>query len=296
MKKTLICASLALLTGAAQAIELEFDYTYDDAGFFTTAHQNILNSVASEFGSRLTDSLAAINSGGTDSYRARIAPLTNDSRELTDPISIPEDTIRIYLGTQSLGTTTLGFGGIGFEAGGSSDFTSLLDNRGQSAPSSVDVGPITGTIVFNADSPWYLDNDVSTVESFGGNDFYSAAVHEVAHVLGIGTSNAWNNLISGSTFTGSAATQVNGGAVALADSGHVSGALRSTFMGQLQQPALSPWLLQGTRKYMTDLDWALLSDIGWEVQSVTPVPEAHTWAMMLAGLGLLGWRQRRQMH
>jgi len=25
---------------------------------------------------------------------------------------------------------------------------------------------------------------------------------------------------------------------------------------------------------------------------VSPVPEAHTWAMLLAGLGLVGWRLR----
>ncbi len=35
---------------------------------------------------------------------------------------------------------------------------------------------------------------------------------------------------------------------------------------------------------ITDLDWAALQDIGWQV---TPVPEPHTWATMLAGLGLV---------
>lgn len=30
-----------------------------------------------------------------------------------------------------------------------------------------------------------------------------------------------------------------------------------------------------------------MKDIGWVV---SPVPEADTWGMMLAGLGLLGWR------
>ena len=48
---------------------------------------------------------------------------------------------------------------------------------------------------------------------------------------------------------------------------------------------------QGQRKYLTDLDWALLADVGWQV---TAVPEVQTWAMMLAGLGLLGWRMRRR--
>ena len=64
-------------------------------------------------------------------------------------------------------------------------------------------------------------------------------------------------------------------------------------MVETQQVALSPSIQAGTRKYYTDLDWALLEDIGWEIAPVAAIPEAHTWAMMLAGLGLLGWHTRR---
>ncbi len=296
MKKMLFCATLALAAGSAQAITVQFDYTYDSNGFFTTQHRGILNAVADEFGSRLTDSLAAINSTGGNRYQAGIGTVATDGSLSTDPMSVPEDTVIIFLGARTLDPDTLGFGGSGYSASGSSAFISLLDNRGQNASPDVDYAPVTGSIVFNANSNWYLDTDVSTVESFAGNDFYSVAVHEVAHVLGIGTSDAWDNLISGSTFTGVNASLVNGGAVPLADDGHVSSALRSSFMGTLQQPSLTPAITSGTRKYMTDLDWALLADIGWEVQPVTAVPEAQTWAMMLAGLGLLGWRLRRRAH
>jgi MYXO-CTERM domain-containing protein len=34
-----------------------------------------------------------------------------------------------------------------------------------------------------------------------------------------------------------------------------------------------------------------MQDIGWQV---TPVPEADTWAMLLAGLGLVGFAARRR--
>ena len=50
---------------------------------------------------------------------------------------------------------------------------------------------------------------------------------------------------------------------------------------------------------MTDLDWAALDDIGWEVASLqatvpAPIPEPRTWAMMLGGVLLIGMMARRR--
>ncbi len=36
-------------------------------------------------------------------------------------------------------------------------------------------------------------------------------------------------------------------------------------------------------------------DVGYVTNSVVAVPEAETWAMMLAGLGLVGFMGRRRM-
>ena len=47
---------------------------------------------------------------------------------------------------------------------------------------------------------------------------------------------------------------------------------------------MDPNIASGTRKYFTDLDFAAMQDIGWQV---TPVPEARSWVMMLAGLGMI---------
>ncbi len=294
MYKSVIAAALISTAGAAQAITIEFDYSYD-SGFLTQDYRDVLDAVAGEFGSRITDSLAAINSSGVNSYRGAIGLLTDSGPLLTAPISVAADTVRVYVGTQALGGTTLGIGGSGYSAGGTNDFFDLLATRGQPEPSSVNFTPVTGQIVFDMDTNWYLDDDVTTVESFSGLfDFYSIAVHELGHVLGVGASDAWSNQISGSTFTGSNAVSVFGGPVPLANSGHVAKSITSTFMGELQEPALTPSISIGQRKYLTDLDWALLADVGWEVAPVTAVPEAQTWAMMLAGLGLLGWHSRRR--
>lgn len=52
---------------------------------------------------------------------------------------------------------------------------------------------------------------------------------------------------------------------------------------------MDPDLTVGTRKYFTELDFAAMQDIGWQV---TAVPEADTWAMLLAGLGLISMATR----
>lgn len=291
MKKTVLAVALLAATGAAQAINIEFDYTYDSGNFFSASHRDIMDSVAQEIGSRITDSLAAISSGSGNFYQAGVNLVADGGLLLTDPISVAEDTIRVYVGAKALGGTTLGEGGGGFNAGNTQDFIDFVKTRGQSEPASENFTPTTGQIVFDTDTNWYLDSDVTTVEAFSGFDFYSVVVHELGHVLGVGTSAAWRNDVSNNDFIGANALASYGGPVPLADSGHVDKSILSSFMGGLQEPSLTPSITSGQRKYLTDLDWALLADVGWQV---TAVPEAQTWAMMLAGLGLLGWRMRRR--
>ena len=298
MKHTLIAAALCATTGAAQAITIEFDYTYDFDAFFSDEHKALLDTVASQVGGRLTDSLAAINSGGGNTYQTNVGTLyTPPNVTLTNPESIDADTVRVYVGSRALSGSTLAIGSQNYNFSGTSDFADLVRTRGQSASAEVDFAPVTGVIVFDNDagSDWYLDDDLSTTGDIEGNDFYSVVLHEVFHILGVGIGAPWGNQVSvgGNVFTGPAARAENGGAdVPLFNYGHVDGSLMSTTdSGIAQQPAMSPFLTVGTRKYATALDWALLSDVGWQVSAV---PEAHTWAMMLAGLGLLGWHARRR--
>jgi hypothetical protein len=62
--------------------------------------------------------------------------------------------------------------------------------------------------------------------------------------------------------------------------------------GSPQEAAMDPDIANGQRKHFTDLDFAAMDDIGWQV---AVVPEADTWAMLLAGLGLVGVATRRRM-
>lgn len=290
LKNTLASAAVALAAGSAQAITIEFDYSYDTGTFFTGAHRSVMDAVATEFGNRLTDSLAAITVGGINQFQPEVGLITGASSTLAPNQSIPADTLRIFVGARPLAGNTLGIGGTGYAAGGTTAFMSGLANRGQALPQGSDYGPFGGAMVFDSGANWYVDDDISTVESFSSFDFYSVVIHELGHVLGIGISAPWTNQRSGLSFTGAAAVASYGGPVPLDDEGHLLKSIDSTFVGALQEPALTPSITAGQRKYFTDLDWALLSDVGWQVAAV---PEPETWAMMLAGLGLLGWRLRR---
>ena len=57
--------------------------------------------------------------------------------------------------------------------------------------------------------------------------------------------------------------------------------------------------MDGERKYFTEYDWQSLAALGWQVASLDPqlvvasVPEPSTYAMLLGGLGMIGFMRRR---
>ncbi|QID16751.1 matrixin family metalloprotease [Nitrogeniibacter mangrovi] len=294
MKKTVLAAALIAATSAAHAITIEFDYSYDSNNFLTGNYRSVLNAVATEFGSRITDALDAasystisFNDPGADLSSGIWPKITLSNQQIS------ADTLHIYVGGTDLGGNTLGIGG----SGGYSAFSSV--DRGQSGVGTSDYAPWGGFISFDTLTNWYVDTDTATDESFSGFDFYSVAVHELGHVLGIGVADSWSAQVTGAGFAGTdsvaAYSEATGNAESSvplsADGGHWANGTQSFVNGILQDASLDPSIANGQRKRFTDLDWAALSDVGWQV---TAVPEAQTWAMMLAGLGLLGWARRRR--
>jgi hypothetical protein len=257
---------------AADGLSIVLDYSLDTNNFFSDqTRKDTLQRAATVLESRINDELGAITPSGGNTWDATIThPGTGASHQLHN-LTIPLGSIIIFAGARNIGS--LGVGGPGgFQASGTSAFLDNISNRGQTGidsdiPSNTtDYAPWGGHITFDSSPTWNFGDDQP---SAGENDFYSVALHEIGHVLGVGTADSWDNLVNGSNqFTGPVAVAANGGNVPLASgSSHWSNGLNSTLIntGAVQESAMDPNLTVGTRKQFTVLDWAALDDLGWEV-------------------------------
>jgi len=287
---TLIASGFFLASALAvrAQVNISFNYSLDTSGFFSDpGRQALLNAAASALDTRLADTLSAISPSGPNSWTAIFNNPSTGTSQNVNNLSVAANTLVIYVGARDLGAGTLGLGGFGgFNGSGTQSWLDTISMRGQSGAPNTDFGPWGGSISFNNTATW---NFSSGLPSAGQNDFYSVALHELGHVLGIGTATSWDNLVNGANqFTGAASMAAFGGAVPLtSDHAHWLSGTMSTLPGTstFQEAAMDPSLTTGTRKDFTVLDFAGLDDIGWDV---TPVPEPGQLALV-AGLGLLGF-------
>ena len=217
-------------------------------------------------GSRLNDHLQAITPSGSNTWTLSVTnPSGASSFSLTD-VTIPENTLLVFVGARAM--SPLGIGGPGaYSASGSTEWLDLVESRGQAGTLNnpqTDFSPWGGSISFDLDANWYFGTSEAGLGS-GRQDFLSVATHELGHLLGIGTADSWDRYVSGESFVGPNARAVHGGNVPLSGDAHFREGLRDGG----QEVALDPSLLDGTRKLLTQLDFAALADIGWEVTSGT---------------------------
>ncbi len=299
---TVVSVTSFIVPSAHSQVTFQFDYSYDTGGFFASqTRKDLLAAAGQALANRLGDALSAVSPSTGNTWSASFSNPGAVGTTTVDNLGIPANTILIYAGGQSLGSGILGQGGAGgWSASGTSDWIATVDRRGSpgstrnaSGTPATDFAPWGGSITFGAGISWYFDSDPSTAESFAGqSDFYSVAVHELAHVLGYGTSDSWNNNRSGSSFQGPASLALNNPLSLSSDLGHWNNGTLSYVgtPGNSQEASMDPDLTVGTRKYFTELDYAGLTDIGWQVSPV-PEPAEITAAV---GLGLIGFASYRR--
>src|SRR5262249_1725190 len=110
-----------------------------------------------------------------------------------------------------------------------------------------------GTVAVATNDPFPWHYDYTTAPEPDTIDFYSVALHEIAHTLGFGESNDWTNLVDGSamTFSGAASQDLYGGPIPLSpDLSHWRNGTASRVYGDIvnQETAMDPSLNVGTRK------------------------------------------------
>ena len=277
-------------------LTVDLDYSYDTNNFFGSSgsdQRQSLDEASSFLENRIDDNLGQLNPSGSNTWDWNFThPGTGSNTSVSNPTA-QTDTVRLFVGGRALGGP-LGVGGpVGFSASGSSSWLNAISDRDTNA----EFQPYAGVASFDTSADWYFDTDASNTESgmlSGKNDFFSVAVHEMLHALGIGGSDAWSGIVSGNFYTGTEVSTLFGGDVPIDDGVHFEEGLSSEYWDGSnfvsQEVSIDPTLTTGTRKYTTEMDFALMQDIGIDVQ---PVPEPKWTFFFVSGVCMLFvWRNR----
>lgn len=287
------------LTGSAIAksttsstFDIQFDYRFDSTNWFTSERRALLNQAAKIWEDIIQDEFSNIASGEP-------IDLTNPTTGVNESFNTEFviDDLLVFVGAgQTGGALALG-GPFGQWFIGSEQDTRFNE---------ADFEPWTGDISFDPNANWFFDSTPNTAGDIpnNANDFLSVAVHELGHVLGIGTSDAFDNLISSGNFAGANTKALNSGQSVPLDAfgGHVKDSYVPS--GQSGEAAMDPTLLTGSRKLPSALDLALLNDIGYGVdysKSVTndrPLALSRTQRLQAAcacGTCLMGARAAHRL-
>lgn len=301
-----VVALLAVFAPPAGAITIQFDFSTDSSGFFGVgnpgglsagqAARDALLAAGSYYESLLGDSLAAITPGGPNSWEARYYHPATGILTSASNLSIPADTLRVFVGARELGGSTLAQAGPGgFSASGTSSWLNLVATRGEGdtqSPGAVDFGPWGGSLAVDVTTNWYYD--LYSLPTTGKTDFYTVILHELGHILGVGTADSWREDVQNHYHTGPYAVAAYGGLVPLDpyDAHWKEGTASTVYpSGPSQETIYDPTITSATRKIPTALDVAVLRDIGWEV---TPQQRVLSWDGTIGAWGTKHWTQYYQ--
>lgn len=228
-------------------------------------------------------------SGPFDVYSTSFKHPASGATVFGTGIAVPENTIVVYAGGRDIEGSTLGRGGAGTTFNFIIEpFETHLKARGQGAISDVQGVTATetslwgGSLTFDTHNPsgdpreWYFGT--SGTPPLGQKDFVSVALHEIGHLLGFSHQsppaviNAYTNLTIGGAFTGASSMALNNGnPIPLSgDLSHFAEDLTSPVgdpngTPTVMDPTLNSLNNQSEVKRMTELDYAVFDDIGWDI-------------------------------
>uniref|UniRef100_UPI001CD02CB6 cadherin-like domain-containing protein n=1 Tax=Oscillatoria salina TaxID=331517 RepID=UPI001CD02CB6 len=235
---------------------IEFDYRFDTNGFFDDAERRTTLEAAAQIWENLIDDEFDNVPAGIE-ITVRNPQTGEENQEVILDTEI--DDLLIFVGTQSPPF------GIGIDG-------DALARGGPRTTDGSDFEPFAGNISFDptpsfndgSSADWFFDQTPETDDDqpFGSIDFLETALHEIGHVLGIGTANIFSTIgEEGALFDGPNALSVNeGNPIPLEnDLAHV---LDGFTLRDGTQALMSP---VDSSRVPTVVDLALLADIGYEV-------------------------------
>lgn len=293
-KRLLLCAAILGLIAPdpARAVIIEFDYSRDTTGFFNPGPaRSTLEAAGAFYSTHLDDTLEAIAPSGLNIWTADFDNPTTGLPDTVPNLNVPANKLIVFVGARDLPGSQSGEGGPGgYTISGTQAWIDTVTTRGEGdtiGPTASDFGPWGGAVTVDSLTSWHLDSNTSPTP--GTTDLYAVLLHELGHLLGIGTTDSWDNQVSGTNFVGPASVAENGGPAPLTgDLAHlVQGTTSQVFPnGANQTTLMGPAFLMGGREFATDLDMAALTDIGWEVN---PIPEPSTFVLAALALGGLSF-------
>ena len=316
------------------ALTFFVDYRYDTNNFFDTQEKkDAMQAVVDRWGAIIDQSLTEVNlvDDGRDARISFSHPglggsfqVSSAESQATDAAaggsiadeyrgawSIPADTLIIYAGGRPLNTAGVGGTGTGL------NFTSTFNdpvsvlNRGFN----VGVGTLPvwgGSIAFDSEASWHFD--LNTTSPFEKTDFYSIALHEIGHVLGLATSwDDWeanvdlaaaefmgpNAVAAFNTDNGTSMTEL---ALVSSSDGHwedneydsvIFPAGNPLYLGTVGEGNLQDLLMEPIANFftgvrdrfeVTNIDVGALQDIGWSVISSTSFSPLEQWRQTHFGI------------
>jgi len=271
------------------AIDIIFDYSYDTGNYFGDEQRYIMEQVAYVFESRMGGTTFTSSNpadyGGTSASTPQFTftnPTTGSSASIVPGSTSSEGNVIgnanelvIFLGARSRGANPLADAGPGGWGTGSYFPPDTWVDAMVAKDTTTHWEPKMGASSVNTDAAFYFDTDLTThadAVGSGKTDFYSVMVHEIGHIMGFTSSNAFANYSAGNTsWSGAnAKAEYNNQNIPLNGDPHWATSISQVNVNCACHPSMLPSISVNTRTSFSSLDFALLKDVGYSI-SAAPV-------------------------